>query len=99
MSLATLVVPTGTLPKFSAGGAIAVGVAPVALNATERGLFDALADIVSVPAGTAPKAVGVTVIDMAQVTPEASELPHVLLEIAYTEGDTATLLMVNGASS
>jgi hypothetical protein len=97
MSLATLVVPTATLPKFSAGGVIAVGVVPVALKATERGLFDALADIVSVPAGTAPKAVGVTVIEMAQVAPEASEDPHVLPEITYAEGDATTLVMVSGA--
>src|ERR1700722_7436965 len=73
-----LVVPSTTLPKFTAVGESAVGAMPVPVSATVRGLFDALVVIVSEPAGTAPKAVGVRVTEMLQVEFPARVLPQVV---------------------
>jgi hypothetical protein len=90
-----LVLPTTQLPKLIPSGIKVTGSVPVAEKVTVCGLLEAVVFRVSVPVGTAPRAVGLTVTAMEQVAPEA-RVPepvfgHVLLavEIAYGPPVTA----------
>ncbi len=68
---AALVDPTATLPKFSAETESVVARTPEALSGTDSGLLLAVLWTVSVPAPTAPKAVGFTVTPILQLDPAA----------------------------
>jgi hypothetical protein len=77
--LMALVWPTTTLPKFTAAAESVTGLIPVPLSAAVSGLPAALLLMDSNPAGSAPSAVGVSVIRMVQLELAASvpELGHV----------------------
>jgi hypothetical protein len=80
---AALVVPTVTVPRFSALADSVTGeleVLPVPLRLTVCGLFPALSVKVNVPVA-APVAVGVNVTPTLQLAPAATLVPQVLLEI------------------
>ena len=81
-----LVVPTGTFPKFTEAGDTEVCAMPAPVRGNIAGLFDALVTTLSDSAGTAPTAVGVSVSEITQVDPAATELPQVVEDKAYSAG-------------
>ena len=84
--LIALVAPTTTFPKLTEVGDADVCAIPVAVSGRLCGEFEAFVVIVSELAGTAPTAVGVTVMEITQLAPAASELPQVFEAIAYSAG-------------
>lgn len=70
--LVALVSPSVKLPKPKLAGVSVTGAIPVAARPTVCGLLDAEKFAVSVPAGCAPRAVGVTVSATVQLRPAPS---------------------------
>ena len=79
---ATLVVLTGTTPNPRDVFESTAGKTPVAVNDAVSGLFEALVVTVRLPAGPAPRTVGVKVTDIPQKEFAAKVLPHVVPETA-----------------
>jgi len=81
-SFVALVVPTTSLPKLIDVADSVVGATPQPNKLAVSGLFVALVLTVSDPAGSAPRAVGVNVIEMVQLELAPSVLPHVVEDTA-----------------
>jgi hypothetical protein len=81
-----LVAPTGTFPKFTDAGDTEVCAMPAPVRGNKAGLFEAFVTTLSDSAGTAPTAVGVSVSEITQVEPAATELPQVVEDKAYSAG-------------
>jgi hypothetical protein len=90
--LSALVDPIATLPKFTEAGDTDVGAMPVPLSARVFGLFEAFEATLSDSAGTAPRAVGVSVREMMQLAPAARVVPQVVEETAYSAGAVIEML-------